>query len=379
MDERTLRQLLDDTLAGEPPMGPVARNALRAGIRIRRRRTTGAISGVAAVAAIVGLFPAIGGPHHPAGPGRPSAHGQFKGMGGHGDRPMTVAFSPNGQVLATADNDGTARLWNVATQRQIGAPFSLKGVAIKNAAFSPDGKLLASADADGTVRLWNVATRRQVGAPFVVSTKRVAGAVFSPDGRTLATVSWDGFARLWNVATRRQIGPGMALGNPAVLGSGSGFTVAFSPNGKLLLTVGEFVARIWSVANQREVGKPIGNEHRGIIRAVLSPNGKLVATSGPSNFVLWSVATQQKVGKDMPNHGFSAWGVGFTPDGKVLVTTNASGTISEWSVATHKLVRPQITAAGHHLFTGEAVSPVGGLLVTVEEDGPARLWVLSKS
>ena len=169
MDEKTLRFLLADALNDEPPMGPVARNALRAGIRIRRRRTTGTISGVAAVAAMIGLFPAVGGLHHSAPTGRPSVHGRFKGMGGHGDSPFEVAFSPNGKILATADSDGTARLWNVATQRQIGTAIRLHGPRVKGIAFSPNGKVLATAESDGTVRLWNVASHRQIGAPIVAS------------------------------------------------------------------------------------------------------------------------------------------------------------------------------------------------------------------
>ncbi len=66
MDERTLRSLLADALNAEPPLGPVVRNALRAGIRIRRRRTTGTVSGFAAFAAIVGLLPAVSGLPHSA-------------------------------------------------------------------------------------------------------------------------------------------------------------------------------------------------------------------------------------------------------------------------------------------------------------------------
>ena len=76
-----------------------------------------------------------------------------------------MAFSPDGKILATADSDGTARLWNVATRRQIGAPIRVRRARVLGVAFSPGGKVLATADSDGTARLWNVATRRRVGAP----------------------------------------------------------------------------------------------------------------------------------------------------------------------------------------------------------------------
>lgn len=375
MDERTLRSLLVDALFEEPPLGPVVRDALRAGIRIRRRRTTGAISGVAAVAAIVGLLPATGVLSHTAQGGRPAAHGRFKGMGGHGDRPHDLAFSPDGKILATADNDGSARLWNVATQRQIGAPIRLSGARVKDIAFSPDGKVLATADSDGTARLWNVASHRQIGAPIVASKEPVVDVAFSPDGQRLAISAEGGPARLWSVSTRHRVGKPISPAN-----SRFGLLIEFSPNGKLLLTLGfDSTVRLWSLSSFREVGKPIGSSGGApVINAVFSPNGKLIGTSGRTYFKIWSVATQKQVSKNMPVGKFSAQGVGFTPDSKVLVTTDADGTIAQWSVATSEPVEPVIAPKDHPEFGNEAVSPGGRLLATTQSDGPARLWRLGK-
>src|SRR6202042_3367151 len=143
---------------------------------------------------------------------RESARGvlaQRRGLGGRGDIPRAVVFSPNGKILATADSDGTARLWDVATRRQIGAPIKVRGARVLAVAFSPGRKILATADSDGTARLWNVATRRRVGAPFKVGSTRVVGVAFSPAGKVLATAGEGGRARLWDVATRRRIGVAM--------------------------------------------------------------------------------------------------------------------------------------------------------------------------
>jgi WD40 repeat protein len=118
---------------------------------------------------------------------------------GHGNSVNAVAFSPDGQLLASASRDNTVRLWNWAT----GEPVQLlkgHGSLVNAVAFSPDGQLLASASWDNTVRLWNPATGEQV-QQLEGHGNSVNAVAFSPDGQLLASASRDNTVRLWNWAT----------------------------------------------------------------------------------------------------------------------------------------------------------------------------------
>jgi hypothetical protein len=119
--------------------------------------------------------------------------------GGHGQtRIVALSFSPDSQMLASAGDDRTVRLWNLATGEEVAC---LKGHtdAIWTLAFAPDGKAVATCSRDGTVKLWNLAVRTEA-ATLKGHQGQVAAVAFAPDGNLLATAGTDGKIRLWRAS-----------------------------------------------------------------------------------------------------------------------------------------------------------------------------------
>jgi hypothetical protein len=123
----------------------------------------------------------------------------------------SLAFSPDGRVLACGTGEAEIQLWDVATSKPLRRLKAHKA-DVTSVAFSPDGRRLASAGEDNTVRLWDVADGKVV-LTFVGRGITVSSVTFSPDGRRVLTTSAEGSVRLWDAATGKEVTP--AISKPA--------------------------------------------------------------------------------------------------------------------------------------------------------------------
>lgn len=243
-------------------------------------------------------------------------------LSGNTSAVSSLAFSPDG-LLASGSDDGTIKLWHLATGSEFRA---LAGNSpVYSVAFSPDGRLLASGTADHEVKVWNVSSGALVQA-LHGHTGEVTSVAFSPDGALLASGATDRSIRVWEVS------PGAVT--RVLHASSPVICVAFSPNGGLLTAgVRDGTATSWEVASGTAVGAVLG-------QASATRSFDFLAVSEYRSFIirgevglaleLWDIATRAPVPTcaGIP----TVRSIALSPDGKFLATGTADREVDLWDV-----------------------------------------------
>jgi WD40 repeat protein len=219
-----------------------------------------------------------------------------------------LAFSPNGQHLATASQDDPARIWEVMGYRE---PITKKGNYIKKIAFDRDGRCFATADRDYNARIWETASGNML-AEFPHPREVSSVALGLTETNLLATACADGFARVINIATHQEV--------VRWYFDGGATDVAFSSNGLYVAassTHGEVV--VMEISSRKELFRT--NHQQTVNSVAFSPDGKRIASaSADKTACIWDLATRERL---VLMHTGTVNCVCFSPDGQYLGTGSA--------------------------------------------------------
>lgn len=274
---------------------------------------------------------------------------------------LSVAFSSDGQLLATGDANGQIYLWQVADSKQI---LTCEGHTswVRSIAFSPNGEILASGSSDYSVKLWNV-SNGQCLTTLKGHSDQVYSVTFSPDGKILVSGSEDLEVRVWDVIFGRYL-------RTVHKHDSRVRSVVFSPDGQILVTCDQ-VIRLWKASNW-ECVKTL-REHTGCIRSVaFSSNGKILVSAGEDKEVkLWDILTEQCL-ITLQGHAARIWSVAFSPDGSRLASGGDDKTVRLWDISSGQNLK---TLQGHaNSVRSVAFSPDNRTLASGSSDQTVRLW-----
>ncbi len=332
---------------------------------------------------------------------------------------MSVAFSPDGQALATADNGGCIVLWDVASGKKLPASSEpsgglgglrfeaggrqlfayadgftwwdwARGELVRHIPQEPswswgrtvasDGSLLAAADRKHRIRIIDATTGKELHR-LEGHKSWVSSALFSPDGRLLFTVgSFDPRVLIWDVATGKRI---HELKSHAIYAD----RLAVSPDGRTLASAaadaaarGDYDVRLWEVETGKLVRR-LSPRRGSVFQIVFSPDASLLAGVGgepgrPNDrgeVQVWEVATG-RLRQTLEGHKERVTCVAISPDGRTLATGSLDGTFRLWELASG---RERRRIVGHEAPVHSiAFAPDGRVLAAASDDAPTYIWAV---
>jgi WD40 repeat protein len=299
-------------------------------------------------------------------------------QGGHFGYVNAVAFSPNGQWLATGDSEQSRiKLLRVADGIQVRTFMGHSG-GIKSLAFTPDSTILISAANDATIKLWSTADGALLRT-LIGHTAAVLSVAVSADGQFLASGSADNTVRIWRVSDGGLVRLLTGHGNWVQ-------SVAYSRDGGMLASgSADGYARLWRVSDGASLLNLNLNVGRGVGKVAFSlDNNVLVIICNPGLICTWNISSATYSHGDIYG-GFSWWnGVDISPDRSLILA--ASGfPVGNWvhyvnpdgTLARGSLAMP--TGAYSVAFSpdGTLAATGGSLVYDYTIDAMVRLWRVS--
>lgn len=307
----------------------------------------------------------------------------------HESRSYVLAISPDSRYMASGDGLGSGELLIFDIQQPerslygpawVYGPHWIGSGNLPNgpstflaAAFSPDSRYVATATAysgdtavDSVARLWSLEPNELLELPELKQFRHegnVLSVAFSPDGRSLLTTSEDDSARIWDIESGQETGRFTHRDDVG--------TAQFSPDGRFVVTASlDNTARLWNVQNGQEIAQLFHSDD--VVQAVFSPNGRYVATASlDGTACVWDAETGQEIAQFRHDGGVLA--IAFSPDSRFLATASQDDTARVWTIATQQELG-RFTHRGDVLAI--AFSPDGQQILSGSADKTAQLWAV---
>ena len=287
-------------------------------------------------------------------------------LSGHTDWINDIAFSPDGNRVATAGYDTNIKLWDTITGQEL---MTLEDHSrfVNSVTFSPDGQRLASASDDGFIIVWDAETGERQG---VLSGENgtIRALAFSPDNNYLATANGDATVRIWDTRTRRS--QHLLFGHLGALQD-----IVYNSDGSQLASAGgDGRIIIWDAESGRPISsiEPDPDKEPVVINGIaFSPNGQwIISALNDGTAEVWDLEKGERL-YTLFGHASFVFDAAFSPDGEFMATASGDGTAKLWQAATGQALS---TLSGHS--GGVAAVDIGpdGRIATASRDGTAVIW-----
>jgi WD40 repeat protein len=278
----------------------------------------------------------------------------------HGDEVTSVAFSPQDPaVVGSASIDGMVKLWNTPTAKTLLTIRDPAG-SIMSLAFSPDGHVLATVGQDKGVKIWDTQSGNLINTLSGGEGSGDLSVVFLPDGRRIASAGWDFAVRIWDLGTGKPIHtlPGHNWVITCLAASADRRHVASAG--------GDGTVRLWDVESGKETACLPLKKCAICWCVAFSRDGRQVASSYTDQYVkIWDTSTLKRLHSLHDQTGMPR-SVAFSPDGKCVTWGGTDSTVKVWQAATGEI---QVLRGHTNWVHGVAFSPDGEQIASASADG----------